>query len=177
MSFAGSSRPASGSEHHLSHYFEITGILRQEPYFSHGLDVAYSTVVTAKLREYLLSHPWPAQPDRPKDREAAVRRIYGSVAEDCIRLQEKAGWYCKDLFSVYKAKESQLRAILAEMPTSAQIEEMLAAAGIYMADFHQLYPTQKQKDAILYAKELKDRYSVLWLYYELFGGNGHDFCI
>ena len=28
----------------------------------------------------------------------------------------------------------------------------------------------KIKDAISYAKELKDRYTVLWLYYDLFGG-------
>lgn len=40
MSFAGSSRPASGSEHHLSHFFEITGILDHTPYFAHGIDVA-----------------------------------------------------------------------------------------------------------------------------------------
>lgn len=48
MSFAGSSRPASGSEHHLSHFFEIVGIVNCEPYFPHGIDVAYSTVITAK---------------------------------------------------------------------------------------------------------------------------------
>ena len=49
MAFAGSSRPASGSEHHLSHYFEITGIVNGEEYFPHGIDVAYSTVVTAAV--------------------------------------------------------------------------------------------------------------------------------
>lgn len=37
----------SGSEHHLSHYFEITGILDGAPYFCHGIDVIYSAVVTA----------------------------------------------------------------------------------------------------------------------------------
>ena len=54
MSFAGTSRPASGSEHHLSHFFEIVGIVDSEDYFPHGIDVAYSTVVTAKLREEIL---------------------------------------------------------------------------------------------------------------------------
>ena len=55
MAYMGNSRPASGSEHHLSHYFEVTGLLRDEPYFAHGIDVAYSTYVTAGLREELLS--------------------------------------------------------------------------------------------------------------------------
>ena len=138
MSFAGSSRPASGSEHHLSHYFEITGILRQEPYFAHGLDVAYSTVVTAKLREYLLEQAWPDAPCRPKAYEENVRRIYGAVAEECMALQQKAGWYEKDLFSLYREKEAQLRSVLAEMPSAAQIQQMLEAVGIHMADFYRL---------------------------------------
>ena len=85
MSFAGSSRPASGSEHHLSHFFEITGIVHGEEYFPHGIDVAYSTVVTARLREKLLEQPWPEIQYRP-DGEAyrnTLARIYGSVADGC----------------------------------------------------------------------------------------------
>ncbi len=69
MSFAGSSRPASGSEHHLSHFFEITGILTDSPYFSHGIDVAYSTVVTAALREELLASTFPEKVYRPKQKK------------------------------------------------------------------------------------------------------------
>ena len=52
MSFAGSSRPASGSEHHLSHFFEIVGIVKNEFYFTHGIDVVYSTVITAENYSY-----------------------------------------------------------------------------------------------------------------------------
>ena len=69
MSYAESSRPASGSEHHLSHFFEITGIINGEEYFSHGIDVAYSTVITAKLREKLLENPFPQQIYRPNSNE------------------------------------------------------------------------------------------------------------
>ncbi len=61
MSFAGSSRPASDSEHHLSHFFEIVRIINDDDYFPHGIDVAYSTIVTAKLREKIIS---PHIPDK-----------------------------------------------------------------------------------------------------------------
>ena len=172
MSFAGSSRPASGSEHHLSHFFEITGIVHGEEYFTHGIDVAYSTVITAALREKLLERPWPGTQYRP-DRElykAEMGRIYGSVAEGCIALQDKVGLYEKDMVSVYKAKEPALRAVLAEMPAPAEIEEMLEAVGLDMAEFYALYSKEKLADAVAYAKELKDRYTVLWMYYDLFGG-------
>ena len=172
MSFAGSSRPASGSEHHLSHFFEITGIVNGEEYFPHGIDVAYSTVVTAGLREKLLATPWPDKQYRlgAQDYEAQIRRIYGPVAEGCIALQNKVGLYSKDMLCIYKEKETQIRQILAQMPKAEEIRQMLMAVGLDMAQFYKLYPAQKLRDAIGYAKELKDRYTVLWLYYDMFGG-------
>ena len=171
MAFVGSSRPASGSEHHLSHYFEIVGIVRNEDYFCHGIDVAYSTVVTAALREEILETPWPDTQFRPsrEEYEAEVGRIYGPVAEGCIALQDKVGLYGKDMLSVYKEKEAEIRAVLAEVPKASEIEAMLKAVGMDMGEFYKLYSQEKIDDAILYAKELKDRYTVLWLYYDLFG--------
>lgn len=173
MSFAGSSRPASGSEHHLSHFFEITGIVHGEEYFPHGIDVAFSTVITAKLREEILGKPFPDTQYRPS-REIYVRKmgeIYGSAADGCIALQDKVGLYSRDMLSVYKAKEARIRAILSEMPAASGIEKMLGAVGLDMGAFYRLYGQKKIADAVAYAKELKDRYTVLWMYYDLFGEN------
>ena len=172
MSYAGSSRPASGSEHHLSHFFEITGIVRGQKYFPHGIDVAYSTVVTAALREEILTRPWPDAQYRPSRDEymAEMTRIYGPVAQGCIALQDKVGLYKKDMLPVYQAKEPEIRQILAGMPKASEIEAMLNAVDLDMKEFHQLYSREKLADAVFYAKELKDRYTVLWMYYDLFGG-------
>ena len=172
MSFTGSSRPASGSEHHMSHYFEITGIVRNKEYFPHGIDVAYSTVITAKLREKLLAATWPEKQYRPTTEayKAQVERIYGPVADECIALQEKVGWYKKNLVPRYKEKEAQIRALFAEMPTAAEIEAMLLAIGLKMDAFYELYGADNIADAVAYAKELKDRYTVLWMNYDLFEG-------
>ena len=171
MSFAGSSRPASGSEHHLSHFFEITGILDGTPYFPHGIDVAYSTVITAKIREKILSRPFPPAIYRPStaDYTKAMTRIYKSAADGCIALQNKIGNYTAK--RGYLQKEAQIRRVLAEMPTGDEIEQMLSLVGLDMADFYRLYGKEKTETAILYAKDLKDRYTVLWLYYDLYGGS------
>ena len=172
MSFAGSSRPASGSEHHLSHFFEITGILENKPYFSHGLDVAYSTVITAKLREQILNQAFPDRLYRI-DKNAYVQKmqeIYGSSAEGCIQLQEKVGCYQRHTAQMYLTKEQEIKQILAQMPTAKEIEALLALADLHMDEFYKLYNKEKLQNAVLYAKELKDRYTVLWLYYDLFGG-------
>lgn len=92
MSFAGSSRPASGSEHHLSHFFEITGIVDGTDYLPHGTDVAYSTYVTSKIREELLSKKFPDKIYRLDAENYAdiMRTIYKGSADGCIKLQEKA---------------------------------------------------------------------------------------
>jgi len=171
MSFAGSSRPASGSEHHLSHFFEIVGIVEDKPYFAHGIDVVYSTVVTAQIRETILKSAFPNKLYRlSKDEcDGKVKAIYTKVADGCIALQEKIGNYAADRLPVYLAKEKEIREVLSEMPTSDKILEMLSLAEIDFGEFYKMYGTKKIDNAIHYAKDLKDRYTVLWLYYDLFG--------
>ena len=168
MSFAGSSRPASGSEHHLSHYFEIVGILDGEEYFPHGIDVAYSTVVTAKIREDILSRPFPKKIVREDEAVLTqnIRDIYSSAAEGCIALQKKVGNYALDRSEVYLEKEAEIRAILSEVPAAEKISEMLARVGLDMAEFYKMYSEEKIAKAVKYAKDLKDRYTVLWINYD-----------
>ncbi len=171
MSFAGNSRPASGSEHHLSHYFEITGIVTDTEYLTHGIDVAYSTVKTAEIREALLSRQWPAVSYRQErsEYEAAMKAVYHEVAEGCIALQDKVGHYAADRMPIYLAKEEEIRAILAEHPKASEIEAMLTAVGMSMDEFYKIYDTEKIEKALVYAKDLKDRYTVLWMHYDMLG--------
>jgi glycerol-1-phosphate dehydrogenase [NAD(P)+] len=168
MSLVGNSRPASGSEHHLSHFFEITGILDKKDYFPHGIDVAYSAVKTAKLREQMLSKT-------PKRREfdkslwkKEIRRIYSTSAEEVIALQERLGWYEKDDSAEVLAKWDEALEIMKNMPSSEEFISMIEAVGLDYKEFEKLYGEEKIADALLYAKDLKDRYSILWLNYFYF---------
>lgn len=171
MSFAGSSRPASGSEHHLSHFFEIIGIVNGEEYFPHGIDVAYSTVITAEIREELLSIVFPKKIHRQNetDYHKAMSEIYTSVADGCIELQNKVGNYKNNRSNIYVEKENEIKQILSEVPTTKELKKMLSLVNLDMKDFYNLYTKQKIHNAIMYAKDLKDRYTVLWLYYDLLG--------
>ena len=169
MSFATTSRPASGSEHHLSHFFEITGIVKNEPYFAHGIDVAYSTVVTAKIREEILKKPFATEQYRedPDEYFEKMKQIYGPVAEGCMALQEKIGTYKRNRAPIYLENEKKIREILAKMPSSDEIEKMLSFVGLDIGEYYNLYGKEKIENAIKYAKDLKDRYTVLWLNYDL----------
>ena len=165
MAYVGNSRPASGSEHHLSHFFEITGILNGTPYLPHGTDVAYSSVITARLREELLRRA-PAR--RPFDREAYeadIRKAYTSIADSVIAQQDRLGWYreaATDEFILTHTDE--IRAILSEAPTEAEARRMVEAVGLSMDELYETYGHPHIDEAIRYAKDLKDRYSVLWVY-------------
>ena len=173
MAYMGNSRPASGSEHHLSHYFEVVGLLRDEPYFCHGIDVAYSTYVTAKLRRELLDIKAPvAKTFNEAEWEASIRRVYGTesdltTANGIIEMQKKLGWIYESRANAYVEKWAEIQAVIADSPSPDEVLEMLKSVELDMADFDKMYSEEKVKDALHYAKDLKDRYTVLWLYDDL----------
>lgn len=171
MAYVGNSRPASGSEHHFSHYFEIVGIVRGEDYLPHGIDVCYSAIETAKIREKLASIEnisEYAYNFNKESYEANIRRVYGTLADEVLALQNKLGWYNVDRVKIYREKWQEIRTLLAECPTSEQMRELTERVGLSYDNFKEFYGEEKIKDAYLYAKDLKDRYSVLWMYYDLF---------
>lgn len=166
MAYVGNSRPASGSEHHFSHYFEITGISEGKPYLAHGIDVAYSSVLTAKIREKILA----SVPERREFHEEAwnseVKRIYQGAADEVIKLQKRLGWYWEDHSERVLPKWNEIKAVLAEAPTKEETLQMIEAVGMNYEEFVRFYGQKKIDDGVLFAKDLKDRYTVLWLYYE-----------
>ena len=169
MAFVGNSRPASGSEHHLSHFFEITGIVDDTPYFMHGTDVVYSSVYTEQLREELLKLDAPKPNTIPswENWEENIRKIYKSVADGVIALQDKLGWYNEDRYTVYCDKWQEIKEILAEAPSSDEMVAYLKSIELDIDDFQRLYGYEKIDHALKFAKDLKDRYTVLWMYYDL----------
>lgn len=163
MSYVNNSRPASGAEHHLSHFFEITGILHNEPYFCHGIDVVYSTVQTARIRERIRKiEPKAPVFDREKW-ETNVRRIYTGSADGVIALQDKVGLHGKDEYAKVVSLLPKIREILSDSPSEEEVREMIAAVGLDYKEFEEVYSDRKRYDALWYARELKDRYTVLWL--------------
>jgi len=169
MAFVGSSRPASGSEHHFSHFFEITGIVHNREYLPHGIDVAYSAILTAHLREMLAA----AKPEsfihieNEDERMRETGRIYGPLSEEVLSLQKKVGFYDGNRVSVITEKWPEIKKILESAPTRREMTYLLAKAGYDVFEFTKFYGENVIRDAIVYAKDLKDRYTLLWLLYDV----------
>ena len=98
-----------------------------------------------------------------------MERVYRSVADGCMKLQEKLGTYDKDRMPIYLQKEDEIKQILAEAPSYGQIVNIIANIGLDINEFYTFYGNEKLDDAITYAKDLKDRYTVLWMYYDILG--------
>ncbi len=169
MAYVGNSRPASGSEHHLSHFFEITCLLEDKPYFLHGIDVVYSAVYTQMLREELMKLDTPTEGYKMsrEEYEAEIRKIYHEAGDGVIKLQDKLGWYADDKMSVYKEKWAEIKKVLSEVPSSDTLIGYLESIELDIGEFRTQYGEEKINNALLFAKDLKDRYSVLWLYFAL----------
>ena len=163
MSYVGNSRPASGSEHHLSHFFEITGIVHGQPYYPHGVDVLYSAVVTAAIRRALLESAPQRQAFDRAAWEKEIVRIYGGASQGVQRLQERLGWMTRDDSGDVLTRWEEICAVLREAPDEAQMRAMVSAIGLDVYEFGAFYGEEKIAEAIRYAKDLKDRYTVLWL--------------
>ena len=56
MAICGNSRPASGSEHHMSHYLEMDFVSRGEPVPPHGVKVAIGTLISIEIYNFLREH-------------------------------------------------------------------------------------------------------------------------
>ena len=70
----------------------------------------------------------------------------------------------RDTDTLYRDKWARIREVLADSPTRAEVLEMLGSVGLDIREFERLYSEEKRRDAVSYAKDLKDRYTVLWLY-------------
>ena len=165
MSYMGNSRPASGSEHHLAHFFEITGILRKQPYLSHGIDVVYASVVTALLRQKMLA----LSPEKFRyafdwtSYEAAISQEYGSLSEEIIALQKKISFYQENRVKQIQENWPKICCILREAGDVQGQLELIHRTGLSLKTFLNFYGQDKILEAVRFARDLKDRYTVLWM--------------
>jgi glycerol-1-phosphate dehydrogenase [NAD(P)+] len=137
----GSSRPASGAEHHYSHYWEMTLLREGRPPILHGAKVGVATVLVAELyaqlRQMTLTDvtarlALARLPDR-EDEMARIRAAYGDLAPEIAADQAPFLNLTQADFTELKTKIlmnwDEIQAIAAQVPPPAQIAEWLRLAG------------------------------------------------
>lgn len=175
MSYIGNSRPASGSEHHLSHYWEMMFLQADRPCAWHGTKVAVGTVIALglyhRLEEFL------ADIDTAKascfDEEKWKKNIeaaYGVAACGVIALEEKVH---KNADSGVNARRKiiaehreEILKMAAGLPDAGEIKTLLEEMGAPSLPKEIGVPPKMVENSILYAKELRNRYGLLQLLFD-----------
>lgn len=156
------SRPGSGAEHLLAHYFEIYGQVHHEPYFSHGENVGHCSLIVERLRKRLLTED-PAAFAHRFDREkweAGLRRRFPAMADDIIAMQDKADTHEDHVRSIVEAWP-EIRAILSETPGPEVLGDQLRRAGFDPADFRALYGEENIRAGVRYCNDMKVKHTLI----------------
>lgn len=178
MSLYGNSRPASGCEHHMSHYWEMMFEQAGKRPVPHGTQVGVGTVLILKLVEKLLA----AEVDFDAARDAAkrydpaaweenIRAAYGPAADGVIAMEARAQ---KNETTAHLARIDameahwdEIKTLLAALPASEQIEDLLRSLGSPCLPDEIGVDRAMLKNTFLYCKEVRARYTILQMVWDL----------
>ncbi len=177
MDFAGNSRPASGCEHHMSHFWEMRYLLEGREAVFHGTKVGIGTVIALKAYEYIAK----LTPDFAKigkisrksfsEWESDIRSAFLGASNEIVELEKVSG---KNSPEKLRARLSAIQANwhqiqeLAEQTMKSQLVYNILQQLDAPAKPHQIGVDRAMaRQAILYAKEIRNRYTVLQLLWDL----------
>jgi glycerol-1-phosphate dehydrogenase [NAD(P)+] len=138
MAIFGSSRPASGCEHHASHFWDLLAARGLRPHAPHGLQAGYATHFAMRLQRFAFAGAVatlapPAAPTDPLGQADArdwlgdpSAEIVDAVAEKQRFVMKRAGAWPVDQ-PAWEAVRSRIAPALAQ---AAGIERALTLAGI-----------------------------------------------
>lgn len=166
------SRPAASNEHNMGHYWEMMKLSAGKPHPSHGEAVGIATLYCLDFYEKLLGKneftddpqklPWNSY-DKDK-RERMLLLKYGDKVGRSI-IDNNPGEPISRSERLHRANVfinnlPNIRAALSFLPSGAEIEKMYSILnGPLTADDIGI-ETDLLKDALLYAKDYRDRYTV-----------------
>ncbi|WP_231037492.1 sn-glycerol-1-phosphate dehydrogenase [Pectinatus frisingensis] len=177
MSYSGNSRPASGSEHHMSHYWEMKFLQQGKHGVLHGTKVGIGTVVALHLYKYaaqmLSKDDLEMLPSPLFDKTAwnnKMLEIYGPAGPSVIALEEKVNKN-SDINVQRRRKaviknSSKIQELISKLPTIEETVHLMKKIDEPYRPDQVGITIDMLKIAIVYAKELRNRYGLLQLLYD-----------
>ncbi len=141
MARCGHSRPASGAEHHFSHFWEMRLLQEGRAPILHGLKVGAATAITSALWERIAAlgpKEFSARLDAatlpaPEAEIEQIRKDYGPAAEEIIELQRRFLSLDREGFDALKATihrhRSEISDIAKAVPGWQETSRLLVASG------------------------------------------------
>lgn len=137
----GDSRPASGTEHHYSHYWEMKLLHEGRPAILHGAKVGFATILTTQIYERLGKFSRTAIADAleaallpdPATEIAQIEAAYGKLAAEVMKIQRPFLTMDEGQFDRLKQRIlyhwEEIQAIGAALPASSTCQAALQQVG------------------------------------------------
>jgi glycerol-1-phosphate dehydrogenase [NAD(P)+] len=178
MSLYGNSRPASGCEHHMSHYWEMMFEQAGKRPVPHGTQVGVGTVLILKLVEALRKTGIDFDAARAAAKaydqaawEEKIRMAYGPAAQGVIDMEAKAkknetNARLERIDSMEK-NWAEISALLEALPASETVMDLLKSLDAsYLPDQIEV-DEEMLRNTFLYCKEVRARYTILQMIWDL----------
>lgn len=178
MSLNGNSRPASGCEHHMSHYWEMIFEQKGERPAPHGTQVSVGTVLVLKAVEELLKNKIDFEAARKAavtyDQaawEAKMHEAYGPAAQGVIDMEAKAkkneiqGRLAR--IDALEKNWDAIEVLLKGLPSSESIMEILRSLSSPCLPEEIRVDKELLKKTFMYCKEVRNRYTILQMLWDL----------
>ena len=171
MVIAGSSSPASGGEHLLSHLWDMEALSRNCPLRLHGAQVGVATLITSALYHLVIGVEEPSFPaPRPWHEEAArIDREHGALAASITGPARRKHAGAIRRSEALRQTWPRLREELARrrIPEPPAIRTPLEQAGAPRRLSDLGLSRQDARRTLLGARDIRDRLTVLDLAFEL----------
>jgi len=126
MQMVGNSRPASGAEHHISHYVEMM-IEKETPDFLHGEKVGAAAVVLSELYRGFADHPTAINaPSVPT--HALLESVFGSLTAGVETENKNNASFLVDP-SHFEALLPKICDVLRQIPPAEELKSLLESLG------------------------------------------------
>jgi len=167
MAMMGNSRPASGSEHHCSHFWDFLAYKELRQHISHGLQVGYATHWMMRFYkgvEQLEKLRDPMIPEFTSEWEANVRELYGTGADEIISAQHQKKAWLLERRHQWPTDSDGFRRLLGdlrpELSFFERVENALVTMGIPGDISYIGMNVETLNETFSHARQLRARYTV-----------------
>ena len=179
MGFVGNSRPASGSEHHVSHYWEMKFLFEHRPPVFHGTKVGLATPGVIALWYKLVNEDIDFDQCRQKVKqfdekkwETLVTEKFEGAAEGVLALEKKAGKNnieeALKRIDTISEKWSEIQDVIRkDLPEPDYVVNILKSVEAPYRPEQVGIDDVMTKDSLILAKEVRVRYGLLQLLWDL----------
>lgn len=185
MAMMDNSRPASGSEHHCSHYWDFLSYKKERRHGSHGLQVGFATQFTMQAYELLLRDRGLREPTYPEPDAAwldEVRNRWGDAADEVIAEQSaKRTWLAQRQKSDMWGGHARLGIVAAlenELLRLASVRRAMILMGLSTLGSSLEITRAVLYDTLLHAREVRARFTIFdfWAGQGLLGEVAGEIC-